>query len=478
MLEGRSRGRVVAIARSAVLVAVAGVGIALGASSARTAPTVLPPADERGLPSLAPVLEKVQPAVVSISVRGRVAQQNPLLNDPFFRRFFGVPDEQDPQQREFQSAGSGVVVDAAGGLIVTNHHVVDSADEITVTLMGGRTLKGEVVGSDPKADVAVLRVKDAELAGITIGNSEDLKVGDFVVAIGNPFGLNQTVTSGIVSALGRSGLSIEEYEDFIQTDAAINPGNSGGALINLRGELVGINTAITSPGRGGNVGIGFAIPINMVKSIMGQLVQYGEVRRGQLGVMIQDLTPQLAKGLGIDEQRGAVVTEVLDGSAAEKAGIRRDDVVVAVNGKPVNSSSQLKNEIGLIEVGKTASLDVLREGKKRTVKASIGQAREDEDEPKQASAKGGTAKVHPDLEGARFSATSRSLREGGDGIDVAEVDPGTPAWNLGLRPGDVIVEANRKRVDNVDELKDAVAKKEEILLLVERRGGAIYLYGD
>jgi Do/DeqQ family serine protease len=472
MLDGLRRVQLVATARGVVLVAVAGTALALGAHSARTAPAVMPPADERGIPSLAPILEKVQPAVVSISVRGRVVEQNPLFNDPFFRRFFGVPeDEEEEEQREFQSAGSGVVVDPRGGLILTNHHVVDSADEITVTLMGGRTLKAEVVGSDPKADVAVLRVKDPELAGIAVGNSDELRVGDFVVAIGNPFGLSQTVTSGIVSALGRSDLRIEEYEDFIQTDAAINPGNSGGALINLRGELIGINTAITSPGRGGNVGIGFAIPINMAKTIMQQLVEYGEVRRGQLGVMIQDLNPQLAKGLGVKEQRGAVVTEVMGGSAAEKAGLRRDDVIVAVNGKPVTSSGQLRNEIGLIEVGKTASLEVLRDGKKRTIKAAIGQAK---DQEREAAVRG---KVHPDLEGARFRGASR-LRDGENGVEVAEVDQGSPAWNLGLRPGDLIVEANRKRVDSVEELEAAVAKRQEILLLVERRGGALYLYGD
>jgi Do/DeqQ family serine protease len=470
MLDGLRRRAHGSAARGAGGAALAGLALALGAHSARTAPpAILPPTDERGLPSLAPVLEKVQPAVVSISVRGKVVQQNPLLNDPFFRRFFEVPEEQ--QEREFQSAGSGVVIDAAKGLILTNHHVIDSAEEITVTLMGGRTLKAEVVGSDPKGDVALVRVKDSELSSIVVGNSDELRVGDFVMAIGNPFGLSQTVTSGIVSALGRSGLRIEEYEDFIQTDAAINPGNSGGALINLRGELVGINTAITSPGRAGNVGIGFAIPINMAKSIMQQLVEYGEVRRGQLGVVIQDLDPQLAKGLGFKEERGAVVTEVVTGSAAEKAGVRRDDVIVAVNGKPVSNSRQLRNEIGLIEVGKSASLDVLREGKKRTIKAVIGQGREEVH-------KASTDKAHPSLEGARFAESSAQRADGSAGVEVTAVEPGTPAWNLGLRPGDVVVEANRRRVEKLEQLEDAVRKRDEILLLVERRGGALYLYGD
>jgi serine protease Do len=458
----RAAGRVGGLA---ALVALA-VGVAAPAARAQ-----LPlPTDERGIPSLAPILEKVQAAVVSISVSGTVAQQNPLFDDPFFRRFFGVPDEN--QEREFQSAGSGVIVDAAGGLIITNHHVVDKADDITIVTMKGDRLDGELVGSDPKADVAVLRVKGQGLSAIPVGDSSVLKVGDFVVAIGNPFGLNQTVTSGIVSALGRSGLQIEEYEDFIQTDAAINPGNSGGALINMRGELVGINTAITSPGRAGNVGIGFAIPINMAKSIMRQLVEYGEVRRGQLGVGIQDLSPQLAKALKVPESSGAVVTEVVPGSSAEKAGLQRNDAIVAVNGKAVTSSGQLRNEIGLIELGKSVSLDVVRDGKKRTINAVVGA-------PVQTAAtRAAAGELHPKLAGARFAEGSRLRRGDRGGVGVVEIEQNSAAEDFGLAEGDVIVEANRRKVETVEELADAVEGSEELVLLVERRGGAVYLYDE
>jgi serine protease Do/serine protease DegQ len=294
---------------------------------------------DKEIPSLAPLVREVSPAVVSIATRGTVAApNNPLMEDPFFRRFFGLPEQGPaPRQRErrVQSAGSGVIVDAAKGYILTNHHVIESADEIEVMLLDNRSLKAKVVGSDPGTDVAVLQVEDTKnLAQLKLGDSGSVQVGDFVVAIGNPFGLQHTVTSGIVSALGRSGINPDGYEDFIQTDASINPGNSGGALINLRGELIGINSAIFS-NSGGNIGIGFAIPVNIAKTIMGQILQFGEVKRGLLGVSISDFNAESAKAFGVEGQtEGALVQEVVSGSAAEKAGIEVGDVIVSIDGSP------------------------------------------------------------------------------------------------------------------------------------------------
>lgn len=324
----------------------------------------------QGLPTLAPMLKDITPGVVNIAVRGRVAlEQDPLFGDPSLGRFFNVPDQ--PPEREFQAAGSGVIVDAARGYILTNNHVVAKAEHIIVGLRDGRRMEAELVGADPEADIAVIKVEPDNLNAVPLGDSDNVEVGDFVIAIGNPFGLGQTVTSGIVSALGRNGLGIEGYEDFIQTDTSINAGNSGGALVNLRGELVGINTAILGPS-GGNIGIGLAIPINMVREIMNQIVAYGEVRRGQLGVAVQDLTPDLAGGLGIDAREGTVIAQVMPGSAAEVAGLLRGDVIVAINGEPVRNASHLRNEIGLVRAGQTVELRVVRAGEARTVPATIG----------------------------------------------------------------------------------------------------------
>jgi Do/DeqQ family serine protease len=324
---------------------------------------------EQVLPTLAPMLERVTPAVVNIATEGRVRlPRNPLLEDPFFRHFFNLPNQ--PLERRTQSLGSGVVVDARNGYIVTNQHVIENAQSITVTLRDGRQLSAKIIGSDPDSDLAVIQVPTSGLTALSLADSDTLRVGDFVVAIGNPFGLGQTVTSGIVSALGRTGLGIEGYEDFIQTDASINPGNSGGALVNLAGELVGINTAILAPS-GGNVGIGFAIPVNMVSQVMGQIVKYGEVRRGQLGVTVQDLTPQLARAFGISEYQGAVIAQVQPNSAAARGGLKAGDVVMAINDKPVRNSGTLKNLIGLLPVGEEVKLDILREGKPLTVTVRI-----------------------------------------------------------------------------------------------------------
>jgi Do/DeqQ family serine protease len=333
-----------------------------------------PGAGDTALPSLAPMIRKASPAVVNIATRGTIRErgsQNPLLDDPFFRRFFTVPP--GGRERSFQSAGSGVIFDARKGYIVTNAHLVENASEITVTLQDGRDLKAEIVGSDAPSDVAVLKVTADGLAQIALGDSAKSEVGDFVVAIGNPFGLQHTVTSGIISGLSRSGISPDGYEDFIQTDASINPGNSGGALVNLRGELIGINTAILSRS-GGNIGIGFAIPVNMAHSVMDQLIRYGAVKRGELGVSMYTVTPGIAHSLGLNTVNGALVSQVIEGSAAEAAGIRTGDVITTVNGQAVKSNSELRNAIGLLRLGDKVDVGLVRDGKPLHVPAVIASA--------------------------------------------------------------------------------------------------------
>ncbi len=417
------------------------------------------------LPSLAPMLEKTSPAVVNIAIETRVrAARNPLMDDPFFRRFFNMPEQQ--RERRAASAGSGVIVDAENGYILTNAHVVKNADTIEVTLTDGRELSAELVGTDEEVDLAVLKLEEADgLTKIAIADSTGLRVGDFVVAIGNPFGLGQTVTSGIVSALGRTGLGIEGYESFIQTDASINPGNSGGALVNLRGELVGINTAILAPA-GGNVGIGFAIPTEMAENVMHQLIEHGEVRRGMLGVTIQDLTPELAEAFGVDRQRGVVITQVVEDSAAEKAGLKSGDVVTAVDGRPVNRAADLRNKVGMAPVGEKVTLSILRDGKKKDVTATISESNRE--------TAGGEA-VSRFLEGASL----RDLRKGElqhaeSGVLVDAVERASPAWRAGLRQGDVIINANRKDVVDMKELRSAVEDKDATLLLRVNRNGGIF----
>jgi serine protease Do/serine protease DegQ len=403
---------------------------------------VMPTRD--GVPTLAPMLETVTPAVVNISVLSRAPEiENPLLQDPFFRRFFDLPMRPKPQL----SAGSGVVVDTERGFVLTNHHVVKNAEEIVVTLKDRREVNARLVGSDAGTDIALLRIDAQDLKAIRFGDSDELSVGDYVVAIGNPFGLGQTVTSGIVSALGRSGLDVEGYEDFIQTDASINPGNSGGALVNLKGELVGINTAIIGPA-GGNVGIGFAVPSNMVRAVMTQLAKFGEVRRGVFGVTSQDLTPEMARALKSSTSQGAAVVDVASGSAAEKAGLKPADVVVAINGRRIKGSLDLRNQLGLVPVGDTVEITVQRDGRERTVKAIL--------EPVKPRA--GRGEPLPELTGASVVdiESGRQNGAGTGGVGVVSVQYGSAAWNHGLRPGDMIVGVNRSKLRSVRELVSAL----------------------
>ena len=330
----------------------------------------IPEAGGAPIQSLAPVVSRITPGVVGIAVRGRVREDNPLLQDPLFRRFFNL--QQQPIERETQAAGSGVIVDAAQGYVLTNSHVVENATSIEVTTKDNRRLKTKLIGRDPDTDIAVLQIPGGSLTAVPIGDSDHLQVGDFVLAIGNPFGLGQTVTSGIISALGRSP-GIEGYEDFIQTDASINPGNSGGPLVDLQGRVAGINTAILAPS-GGNIGIGFAVPINMARQVMDQLVHYGEIKRGRIGVAIQDLTPDIAQALGTRHTQGAVIARVEPGSSAERAGLRTNDLVVSVNGAPMRSGVELRNRVGLSRIGDEVELTVERGGSERTVTVRVEQA--------------------------------------------------------------------------------------------------------
>jgi Do/DeqQ family serine protease len=440
----------------------------LAAVTSATAALPAALAETHGL-SLAPMIKRVSPAVVNIATRGTSAEsgpQNPLTDDPFFRRFFNTPPDLSPRGHAVQSAGSGVIFNAQSGYILTNAHVVENASAITVTLQDGRDLEAEVVGRDGPSDVAVLKVKADGLTQIPLGDSAAVEVGDFVVAIGNPFGLQHTVTSGIISGLSRSGINPDGYEDFIQTDASINPGNSGGALVNLKGELIGINTAILSKS-GGNIGIGFAIPINMAKNVTQQLLKFGSVKRGVLGVNIYTLTPDIARSLGLAKVRGALVSEVVGGSAADKAGVHTGDVITAINGQNVKSNAELRNVVGLLRVGDKVDIGLVRDGNPQSVTAIIA------------------AIATPPVVATPVHAAEVSIPHGLDGASMANapdaagalvqsIEPGSPAALQGLREHDVIVRVNRERVTNLEQLR-ARTKNTTSLVIEVRRGKASLL---
>jgi len=427
-------------------------------SFAAVAHTALPQAiDGQPMPSLAPLVKRVAPAVVNIRVSQTVDSPS-VYGDEMFRRFFGIPEsgEGNGRSREVASAGSGVIVDAERGYILTNHHVVENADKIQVSLFNEDSLDAEVIGSDAPTDIALLKVDPENLIDLPIGESDSVEVGDFVIAIGNPFGLGHTVTSGIVSALGRTGISRNGLEDFIQTDASINPGNSGGALVNMRGELVGINSAIIS-GSGGNVGIGFAVPSAIARSIMRQILDFGEVRRGLLGVTIQTMDAESAEALGTEIDRGALITGIEPGSAAEDAGLHVDDIITGVDGKRIDSNRELANAIGLRGSGEDVKIEYVREGREQFVTAQLGQ---------QAVRNISGTDIHPRLQGAQF-ATSTTNATGG--VEVIAVEPDSLAAQRDLRAGDIIVQANRRNVQDLNQLRE-VAAGSRILFLLVRRG--------
>ena len=417
----------------------------------------LPVADSQGqpLPSLAPLIKEVKPAVVNISVTSTQHVRNPLLEDPFFRDFFNIPKNYK-QERKATSAGSGVIIDAEKGTVITNHHVIANADNIEISLSDGRVFEATLVGSDPDVDIAVLSIEADNLSELKLADSDTSEVGDFVVAIGNPFGLSQTVTTGVISALGRTGLGIEGYENFIQTDASINPGNSGGALVNLRGELVGINTAIYSRS-GGSVGIGFAIPSNMALASKDQILEYGEVRRGRMGIFIQDLDPALAEAFDLSkDQKGVLITKVEEGTPAESSGLKPEDIIIDVDGKKITKSAELRNAVGLKPIGTKLDVTVLRDGKKEVFNVEIADV-----DSKHGVA--GKSKVIKKLEGARIKETDK-------GVVIIQVEPGSEAAASGLRTNDLILSANRMPVSTIQELSKAVKKNKDKLLLRILRG--------
>ncbi|MHA0901710.1 serine endoprotease DegP [Enterobacter ludwigii] len=461
------------------------LGLALSPLTATAAETASSAATAQQMPSLAPMLEKVMPSVVSINVEGSTTVNTPRMPRNF-QQFFGdnspfcqdgSPFQSSPfcqgggagddtqgggQQQKFVALGSGVIIDAAKGYVVTNNHVVDNANSIKVQLSDGRKFDAKVVGKDPRSDIALIQIQDPKnLTAIKIADSDALRVGDYTVAIGNPFGLGETVTSGIVSALGRSGLNAENYENFIQTDAAINRGNSGGALVNLNGELIGINTAILAPD-GGNIGIGFAIPSNMVKNLTAQMVQYGQVKRGELGILGTELNSELAKAMKVDAQRGAFVSQVMPNSSAAKAGIKAGDVITSLNGKPISSFAALRAEVGSMPIGSKVTLGLLRDGKPVNVSLELQQSSQNQVD---------SSTIFSGIEGAEMSNKGQDK-----GVVVNNVKANSPAARIGLKKGDVIMGANQQPVKNIAELRKILDSKPSVLALNIQRGDtSIYL---
>ena len=431
---------------------------------------------QRGVLTMAPLLERVTPAVVSIDIRGTAkTPQASNRNEELLERFFGGRIPNEP--REKRGLGSGVIVDASKGLIITNAHVIDGADEITVTLEDKRQLEAEIVGTDEKTDIALIKVSARGLKELKLARASDVKVGDYVIAVGNPFGLSHSVTSGIVSALGRDrGGTRDGYQDFIQTDASINPGNSGGALVNSKGELIGINSAIVSRS-GGNQGIGFAVPTNIVQGVMRQLESYGEVRRGRIGVLIGDITPTLKEALDLTTLNGALVSDVVEDSPAEKAGLKRDDVIVAFNGGDVLDASDIRNAVGLIEPGERADITYLRDGKRRTTRIDVEAVSEDDEES------GVVSTEKEELASESFSGAELTdipsdldLRGGDEGVYVSTVERGSKAQRAGLRKGDIIRAVNRQDIIDLDDFEDATEGEEgPFALSVERNGSTFYV---
>ncbi|WP_428944012.1 serine endoprotease DegP [Pantoea sp. FN060301] len=459
-----------------------GLGMAMNPLIATAAETAS--SSTQQLPSLAPMLEKVMPSVVSINVEGSTTVSTPRLPQQF-QQFFGdnspfcqdgSPFQNSPmcsagpgtgqggQQEKFRALGSGVVIDAAKGYVVTNNHVVDNATKIQVQLSDGRKYDAKVIGKDPRSDIALIQLNEAKnLTAIKIADSDEIRVGDYTVAIGNPYGLGETVTSGIVSALGRSGLNVENYENFIQTDAAINRGNSGGALVNLNGELIGINTAILAPD-GGNIGIGFAIPANMVKNLTAQMVEFGQVKRGELGIMGTELNSELAKAMKVDAQRGAFVSQVLPKSSAAKAGVKAGDVVVSVNGKAISSFAALRAQVGSLPVGTKMTLGLIRDGKPLTVNVELQQS---------SQSKVDSGNIYTGIEGADLSNYDA---KGVKGVKVDSVKPGSSAARVGLKKDDIILGVNQQAVTNLGELRKVLDAKPSVLALnIQRGDSTIYL---
>ncbi|WP_413530569.1 serine endoprotease DegQ [Rahnella inusitata] len=450
--------------KKSFLLSVLAVSLGLTFASAPMATAALPMAVQgQPLPSLAPMLEKVLPAVVGVQVSGTQPPSTDV--PPEFKFFFGQQDPEPNQGAQpFEGLGSGVIIDAAKGYVLTNNHVVNNADKITVQLNDGREYKAKLIGKDDQSDIAVIQLIDAKnLTQIAMADSDALQVGDFAVAVGNPFGLGQTVTSGIVSALGRSGLNLEGLENFIQTDASINRGNSGGALLNLKGELIGINTAIISS-QGGSVGIGFAIPVNMAKNLSHQLIEFGEVKRGLLGIRGSEMTPELAQAFKLDSQRGAFVNEVLPDSAAAKAGIKSGDVLITLQGKTLSSFAELRAKVGTAGPGVVMQIGLLREGKPMTVNVTLAQS---------PAVEVGIEKINPALQGVTLSDVEAKT---GKGVKVDDVKKGTPAEQVGLEKDDVIIGVNREPIDNLAALRKILETKPDLIALsIVRKGQNMYL---